>query len=282
MKTVRYTLCDVFTSQPLTGNALAVFTSPYLLKDEQYQAIAREMNLSETTFVLPPESTGQARIRIFTPNHELPFAGHPILGSAVVIGRTISVDVLHLETGKGIVPVALNREGAHVRGGFMSQPLPTFEAWTQSEALLSALGIENKPSLPIEVYDNGPRHVVVAVEDIELGSLRPNLAEVERLHHGPVAVITRGKEGFEARVFVPAFGIPEDPATGSAAGAIAVHAIRHGWAVAGQDINITQGVHIGRPSKLVARVTGDRKKIEMVEVGGDVVVIGRGELSLPF
>src|SRR5438874_9207693 len=122
----RYVVVDVFTDTPLEGNALAVFTDGRGLSSNAMQRLARELNLSESVFVLPPEDGGDARIRIFTPAHELPFAGHPVLGSAVVVGEPLAGDLVRLETGLGIVPVELRREGGRVVSGRMQQPIPTW------------------------------------------------------------------------------------------------------------------------------------------------------------
>lgn len=281
MRSLRYTLCDVFTAQPLTGNALAVFTGVEGLSDRSLQAIAREMNLSETVFVYRPESTGQAKLRIFTPQSELPFAGHPIVGAAAVIGRTITVDVLTLETGKGLIPVRLGREGAEVRSARMLQPTPTIEA-PDAGAVLSALGVE-RAVLPVELYDNGPRHILVALAGVDpLRALKPDFGRLAAAHGGTVAVFARSGDGLEARVFVPELGVPEDPATGSAAGPIALHAVRHGWVDDGAFVEIAQGEAVGRPSRLLARATHAGADRAEVEVEGEVVVVGRGELRLPI
>src|SRR4029079_5014361 len=114
MRTFRYVVADVFTDTPLAGNPLAVFTDGRGLDDDEMQKIAREMNLSETVFVLPPEAGGHARIRIFTPVAELPFAGHPVLGSAFVLGAPLQLVEIRLETQSGVIPVTLEREGARI------------------------------------------------------------------------------------------------------------------------------------------------------------------------
>lgn len=284
MRSLRYTLCDVFTSTPLTGNALAVFTGAEGLTDQTLQSIAREMNLSETVFVYRSDMPeAQAKLRIFTPSRELPFAGHPVVGAAAVIGRTITVDVLTLETGKGLVPLALGREGAEVRSARMLQPLPTREAFGHVDDLLGALGVE-AAALPVELYDNGPRHVMVALDDVEnLRNLRPDMGRLSAVHDQTTAVFARSGTGLEARVFAPEVGVSEDPATGSAAGPLALHAVRHGWARAQEQIEIAQGLQIDRPSLLRAWITmGPNDAPEKVEVEGDVVLVGKGELKLPI
>ena len=138
MRTLRYVLADVFTDTPLAGNPVAVFTDGRGVEDKQMQRLARELNLSESVFVLPAEAGGHARIRIFTPGVELPFAGHPTLGTAFVLAQPLQLEVIRLETGMGIVPVALEREGARIVFGRMEQPLPAWEPFADEEALLNA------------------------------------------------------------------------------------------------------------------------------------------------
>src|SRR6266487_4753827 len=140
--TLRYVVADVFTDVPLAGNQLAVFTDGRDADDETMQKLAREMNFSETVFVLPPEAGGHARIRIFTPAVELPFAGHPILGSAFVLAGPLQKIVIRLETAAGIVPVELEREGPQIVFGWMEQPIPTWEPFEREAELLAALGVE--------------------------------------------------------------------------------------------------------------------------------------------
>src|SRR5712692_4879689 len=138
---LRYVLVDVFTNKPLEGNQLAVFTDARGIASEQMQRLAREMNLSESVFVLPAEQGGDARIRIFTPANELPFAGHPVLGSAFVIGDPLQRNHLRLETGKGIVPLELTREGIRIVFCRMQQPIPTWRRYEREAELLAALGV---------------------------------------------------------------------------------------------------------------------------------------------
>src|SRR5512142_2458084 len=120
----RYVVCDVFTDTPLAGNQLAVFTDAREIPEDDLQRLAREMNFSETVFVFPPESDGHVRMRIFTPSVELPFAGHPTLGTAFVLAGPLQLVEIRLETGRGTVPVRLEREGARITFGWMEQPLP--------------------------------------------------------------------------------------------------------------------------------------------------------------
>src|SRR5688500_18047305 len=159
----RYVVCDVFTSRPLTGNQLAVFTDARAIPETMLPLLAKEMNFSETVFVFPAIAGGHARIRIFTPGRELPFAGHPVLGAAFVLGGPLQLETIVLETGIGLVPVALQREGPRIIFGWMTQPLPQVEPVAEAAAILAALG-GVKAVLPIERYVNGPRHVMVNVE----------------------------------------------------------------------------------------------------------------------
>src|SRR3954470_24484032 len=149
MRRFRYVVADVFTDTPLTGNQLAVFTDARDLTSEDMQSLAREMNFSETVFVLPPSSPdADVRIRIFTPGNELPFAGHPVLGAAFVLGLPLQKIVIRLETGVGVVPVELEREGARIRFGWMSQPVPGWKPFAAADELLAALGVAH-PALPV-------------------------------------------------------------------------------------------------------------------------------------
>src|SRR5256714_2066707 len=142
MPSLRYVIADVFTDTPLTGNQLAVFTDGREVDDATMQNLAREMNLSETVFVLPAEAGGHARIRIFTPAAELPFAGHPTLGTAFVLAQPMQLVEIRLETGAGTVPVTLEREGVRIVFGRMVQPIPTWEPFADEEALLAAVGVD--------------------------------------------------------------------------------------------------------------------------------------------
>jgi trans-2,3-dihydro-3-hydroxyanthranilate isomerase len=281
--TFRYVVADVFTDTPLEGNSLAVFTDARELPEESLQRLARELNLSETVFVYPPEAGGHVRIRIFTPSAELPFAGHPVLGTAFVLAAPLQLGEIRLETGVGIVPVTLERdESGRIVSGRMEQPLPSVEPYEAEAELLGALGLE-RSELPVEVYDNGVRFVYVALaSEAEVAALRPDLARLGELP-SVLGVDCFAGEGsrWKARMFAPGSGVSEDPATGSAAGPLAVHLARHGRTAFGDEIEISQGAEIGRPSTLYARAVGSSEQLERVEVGGSAVVVARGEFQLP-
>jgi len=268
---------DVFTDKPLEGNQLGVFTDARTLSGEQMQRLAREMNFAESTFVLPPEQGGDARVRIFTPANELPFAGHPVLGTAFVIGEQKGIDVVRLETGLGIVPVELRRDGGRIVFGRMEQPIPAIRPYEREAELLAALGVR-RSRLPVEAYKNGPLHVYVELEsEAEVAALRPNLAALKELPDVGANCFAGSERRWKTRMFAPAHGVNEDPATGSAAGPLAVHLARHGRIAFGDEIEIRQGAELKRPSLLFARAVGSRERIERVEVGGSAVVVAKGE-----
>jgi trans-2,3-dihydro-3-hydroxyanthranilate isomerase len=282
MPTLRYVVADVFTDTPLEGNQLGVFTDAREAGDELMQRLARELNFSETVFVLPPEGEGHARIRIFTPTIEVPFAGHPTLGTAFVLAAPMQLEEIRLETGRGVVPVRLEREGGRITFGRMSQPLPTIEPYAEEAELLAALGVE-RSELPVELYDNGIQHVYVGLgSEQEVASLSPDLGRLAEL---PAVIgincFAGSGANWKTRMFAPGDGVPEDPATGSAAGPLALHLARHGRIGFGDEIEISQGAEIGRPSTLYARVDGTADAVEAIEVGGSAVVVARGEFRLP-
>ena len=282
MRTFRYLVADVFTDTPLAGNPLAVFTDARGLAEDELQRLARELNLSESVFVLPAEAGGHARIRIFTPSIELRFAGHPTLGSAFVLGGPLQVPEIRLETPMGIVPVALERDRERIVFGRMRQPVPTWQRFAEAEALLAALRVE-RSELPVEHYDNGAQFVYVALaSEEEVAALRPDpsaLSDVPGLLG--VSCFAGSGSRWKTRMFAPGAGVVEDPATGSAAGPLAVHLARHGRIGFGDEIEISQGVEIGRPSTLYARADGSAEQLERVEVGGSAVTVARGEFRLP-
>jgi trans-2,3-dihydro-3-hydroxyanthranilate isomerase len=274
----RYLLVDVFTDAPLAGNQLAVFTNAVGMPDSLMQRLAREINFSETVFVLPPNNGGDISVRIFTPARELPFAGHPILGTAFAVAGPLQSSLIRIETGTGIVPVVLEREGARLVFGRMQQPVPTFAPFSGVEALLAALRIGDS-ELPVEVYDNGVRHVYVGVpSSADVAAIHPDFDALRVvLGDGCINVFAVKGVFAKTRMFSPGIGVNEDPATGSAAGPLAVHLARHGRIAWGDELTISQGDEIGRPSLLYARAEGSGDIIDSVEVGGSAVIVAKGE-----
>ena len=280
----RYTIADVFTDVPLQGNQVAVFTDASGLSDETMQRAAREMNLSETVFAFRAEDpNAHLRVRIFTPSTELPFAGHPVLGTAFVVGRAMGSSVVRLETGLGIVPVTLSRaNGGAPYYGEMEQFVPPVESFEAVDELVAALGAApDHGGLPIQAYRNGPLHVYVEFpSEAAVAALKPDLGAIERLGVYGINCFAGSGTRWKTRMFGPALGVAEDPATGSAAGPLAVHLVRYGRVEFGTDIEIVQGVEIGRRSVLRARVEGSGQEIERVFVGGSAVIVARGEYRL--
>ena len=295
MTTLPFYQVDVFTDRPFAGNPLAVFPAADDLTAAQMQAIASEMNLSETTFVMAAEGDGDARVRIFTPALELPFAGHPSVGTAcelVRLGIVAAVEpvtrvVLELDVGPTLVEVEVR--GGRPVGATVHQGAPTFGAPVPRERAAAVLGLD-----PDELHDDlepVPVDTGLAYTIIPLKSQRA-LAHValdlslldafERDHAEAYPCAFTGQETpwVEARGLFPLSGIPEDPATGSAAGPLAAYMARAGLLPPGERRVVLQGAAIGRPSLLTVAVTGTADRIDDVLVGGLVQPILRGELTL--
>lgn len=266
MKTLRFLVVDVFTDRPLAGNQLAVFTDARGISAALMQRLARETNFSETVFVLPPAEGGHAKVRIFTPQREIPFAGHPTLGTAFVLGGPMHFDEIVLETGRGKVPVRLEREGAKVIFGRMLQPTPAISPYPEAQQLLQILGL-SRSELPIERYDNGLKHVLVHASSLEeVANLKPQLNLLEGLEDICFSVFYAEGATGKTRMFAPGGGVAEDPATGSAAGPIALHLVRHGRLAPEQELKLSQGAELLRPSTLYARIMPDGSPLGRIEV----------------
>jgi trans-2,3-dihydro-3-hydroxyanthranilate isomerase len=275
-----YVVADVFTDVPLQGNQVAVFGDAEGLSAELMQRAARELNLSETVFVLPADADCDAHIRIFTPALELPFAGHPVLGTAFVLGERLGLDTVRLRTAAGVVPVELQRRDGAITFGEMAQPVPAWTAFDRAEELVAAVGVQ-RSALPVEVYDNGVHHAYVCLPDeAAVAALAPDTGALGRF--GAVGVSCFAADGarVKTRMFGPGLGVAEDPATGSAAGPLAVHLARHGVVGFGERVEIRQGAEIGRPSTLYATAHGSPERIDRVLVGGSAVAVARGEYQL--
>jgi trans-2,3-dihydro-3-hydroxyanthranilate isomerase len=204
-----------------------------------------------------------------------------VLGTGFVLGERSEASMVRVETGLGVIPVALRREAGEPVFGEMDQLVPTAEPFPRELELLSALGVQ-RSELPVEAYRNGPTHVYVALASEQaVAALRPDIAALGALGDALGVNCFAGAAGrFKTRMFAPGLGVPEDPATGSAAGPLAVHLARHRWIAYGEQIEITQGAEIRRPSLLHARVDGGEGRIERVVVGGRAVVVAHGEYRL--
>ncbi|KPI02971.1 phenazine biosynthesis protein PhzF family [Actinobacteria bacterium OK074] len=279
-----YALADVFTDRPLAGNQVAVFLQGERLDEELLQKIALEMNLSETTFVFPAADGADAAVRLFSTVVEVPWAGHPLLGTAVVLAREAEehTRTWHLATPGGVIPIRTERLDEVTYNASMQQPIPKVTAFEKADELLAVLGLEAS-LLPVEVQDAGIPHTYVTAPTVEfVESLVPDWPRLrEVLQDRRLSVFAHdGRGGVVSRMLSPKDRVPEDPACGSAAGPLAAHLLRHGRIASGQEITIAQGAQVGRPSVLYAIATGSPKHIENIEVRGGVCLIGGGALNL--
>lgn len=281
MASFDYHVADVFTETALEGNPVAVFLDAKGLTTDRMQSIAREMHLSETVFVMPPTNDGDVRVRIFTPVNELPFAGHPTLGAAIILAEFHRSDRILIETDMGTIPFALTRaENGHPLSAEMQQPVPSWQTYELEHELLGALGLDHS-TLPILIYTNGPRHVFVGLEsEAALSALTPDHRILARLPDVAINCFAGSGTHWRMRMFSPAYGVVEDAATGSAAGPLAIHLANHGLVPFGSEIEILQGVEIFRPSLMKARVSRGNAGIERVDVSGSAVVVMKGVLHV--
>lgn len=284
---------DVFSSTPLEGNSLAVFSDASGLTDAEMQAIAKEMNLSETTFIFPRDPNTErergVRVRIFTVQEELPFAGHPTLGTAFSIrnGRAESDVMLELNVGK--VPVRFEQTPGQPVFGEMTQVDPVFGVVHEREAVAHATGLnvdDFDPSLPIQTVSTGLPFTVTPLKSLTvIQKLRVDLHRaseyLERTGGRFLYFVTRetvnAAAGLHARML---FYNGEDPATGSAAGCTAAWMVAHGVAAPDQRVLIEQGVEMQRPSRIFVRASKHDNRIVNVRVGGSAVEVIRGEVFL--
>jgi len=277
-----YRILDVFTNRPLAGNQLAVFEDAGDVPEVLLQALALEIGYSETVFLYPPDAGGDGRMRIFTPAKEVPFAGHPTLGAAIVLSERLARDDVVLETGRGLVPVTITRASGLAPRGTMQQPIPSVVPLSAPNPLFSALGVE-RSVLPVTLYDNGLPHVYVMLERPEdVAAVKPNgnaLTDIARHLGLPVVgfnVFSGADLEWKTRMFAPADGVFEDSATGSAAGPLALHLARHGLIPWDTEIRIAQGAEMGRPSELFARASLIDNQVGRIEVSGHALAIGGG------
>lgn len=301
MRTLRYLHLDVFTSKPFEGNQLAVFPDPGELSTETMQRIAREMAFSESTFIYPAEKGGDVRMRIFTPGEELPMAGHPTIGSTFALALEGTIprgrEGFVFELGVGPTPVSLEWDKAGLSFAWMTQPLPTFSTVIDDRAgMAAALGIEEKAladGLPIQVVSCGVRFLFIPIatrETVDAVAIdRRALAracQVAGIEELPVFLFTTQAGADEATVYsrmlAPGFGIVEDPATGGASGPLGSYLLHHGVvapAAAGEILSL-QGAAMRRPSWIHIAIEGQPDRITRVSVGGQSVLVGRGELTV--
>jgi trans-2,3-dihydro-3-hydroxyanthranilate isomerase len=300
---VRFIQVDVFTDKPFGGNPLAVFPDAEGLTSEEMQCLALEMNLSETTFVLPSQAAGaDFRVRIFTPSAELPFAGHPAVGTHWVLahlGRVAlhePVTRVHFELGVGVLPADLYVSEGQVERVVMTQDRPAFLAVLDDVTQLAeGLGLPPdaiaETRLPVQVVSTGVPQMMVPVRSLEevqaLDASKLNLGVLTRvcrtLGTECVMVFTfeteRSESAVHVRMFAPLLGVPEDPATGSANGALGAYLVHYQAVPVGEPttcILSEQGAELGRPSALYIEVDRTADGVQAVRVGGKVVAVAEG------
>jgi trans-2,3-dihydro-3-hydroxyanthranilate isomerase len=285
---------DVFASRPLEGNQLAVFTDANGLSPEEMQALARETNLSETTFILPRatevESAEGVKVRIFTTQEELPFAGHPTLGTGWYLAASRGVDAITLDLPVGKIPLEFRREGGRLAFGEMRQKDPVFGQIHDPEAVARALGIEVSdldPSAPVQTVSTGIGFAIVPLRSLKtLQSFSlywPKVAEyLKRTDAKFFYLVCRETLDREATLHARMiFYNGEDPATGSAAGCCTGWAVRYAVLASEKQGMIEQGIEMMRPSKIYMRAKRHDDSVVDVRIGGSVVQVFRGEAVLP-
>lgn len=303
MRRYRFLQLDVFTHEPFGGNQLAAFTNAAGLSDGEMQAIAREMNFSETVFVLPARDVkALRRLRIFTPGAELPVAGHPTVGSIFALAaegviRASETSPIYLELGVGTLPIDVLFEGDRLSFAWMHQPIPEFTPWPGDlAALLASIGLDEgdlDPTLPIERGSAGVPFLYIPVRSpAALGRAQPGTglraALADPTNQLCAYLFTLdGVQGANARsrMFAPAVGIAEDAATGIAAGPFGVYLLRHGQVqpddVGETRLRIEQGVEMGRASRIAVALSGTPERVQDVRVGGESVLVAEGTFFLP-
>jgi trans-2,3-dihydro-3-hydroxyanthranilate isomerase len=303
MRKLSYRIVDVFTDRMFGGNPLAVVLDGRGVSDREMQALAREMNLSETTFVLPPENpANHFRVRIFTPGRELAMAGHPTIGTAFVLARegmlpAATGDTLdiRLEEKVGPIPVRLEMKDGAPDKIWMTQLRPVFgPVFPDLVAIAKMLGIEPagiRSDLPIEVVSCGMSFLFVPVRDLAtMRRLNFNrdlcyraLGSLEAREVFTFAMeVENACSTVHSRMFAPELGIAEDPATGGASGPLGCYLVRHGVVAAKPKASIVseQGIEMGRPSFIHIEITQAADEITEVKVGGQTVFVGGGEIEL--
>ncbi|MEY2564468.1 MAG: trans-2,3-dihydro-3-hydroxyanthranilate isomerase [Verrucomicrobiota bacterium] len=302
MKRLPYHLVDVFTDRAFGGNALAVFIKGEGIPDATMQSIAREMNLSETTFVLAPDDPRNlCRVRIFTPGSELPMAGHPTVGTAFVLAREGLVKpagdetTIVFEEGVGPVPVSIEWKGNAPGFIEMRQPLPKFgPRFEDAKAIAEMLSLDPRDiseNLPMEVVSCGVPFLFVPINSLDaMERIRFRVDVWERVLLGwaAEAVFVFAKGGrfagsdVHSRMFAPGLGVNEDPATGGASGPLGCYLVRYGVLSSEDELRCVseQGVEMGRPSFLKIRIGHTGGEITDVRVGGTCHYMGSGVLEL--
>ena len=287
-----FTQLDVFSSRALEGNPLAVFPDGRSLNDDEMQAIAREMNLSETTFILPRDAATEkergTRVRIFTVQEELPFAGHPTLGTAFALRGKTGADEIRLELNVGTIPVRFEDKPRQLAFGEMRQNDPVFGQTHDVKKIAEVTGIplsDIDEDFPVQTVSTGVPFTILPLRGLEqIRRLQINQARASEYLTTSGGkfffCVTRETIDPEARLHARMlFYNGEDPATGSASGCAAAWMVQHGIAKPDERVLIEQGVEMKRPSRIFVRASRGNDRVVNVRVGGNVVEVLRGELS---
>ena len=282
---------DVFTSNPLEGNPLAVYFDGRGLSDDQMQAIAREMNLSETTFILPRDAATEkergVRVRIFTVQEELPFAGHPTLGTAFALRGQTGAKEVNLELNVGTIPVRFEDVPGQHPFGEMTQAEPVFGTIHERKKIADVTGIpldDIDPALAIQTVSTGVPFTILPLRNLDaMRSLNINQTRAAEYLSASGSkfffCVTRETVDSTARLHARmVFYNGEDPATGSAAGCAAAWMVQHGVAQPDERVMIEQGIEMKRLSRIFVRASRSNDRVVNVRVGGNVVEVLRGEL----
>jgi len=301
MREFAFIQADVFTDRPFTGNPLAIFPDAEGLSSEDMQSIAKEMNLSETTFVLPAtDLKAKFRLRIFTPTSELPLAGHPVVGTCFILAQRGVIDLsegtnrIYQECGAGVLPVDIIVESGEIAEVVMTQSPPRFfDQYTKQKLLADAVGLSEDQllpdDLPAQVVSTAVPQLMVPARslrhldkiEIDLVAMRKVLSQTRT---DCFMIFTRecvhDESTAHARMFAPTVGVLEDPATGSASGALGAYLVKHGLVEAAPTAHILveQGYEMGRPSTIHVEVDADANGPQEVRVGGKAIEIADGQL----
>lgn len=304
-RSLKFYQADVFSGEPFGGNPVAVFPDAGGLTDDQLQQVAREMNLSETVFVFPPtDKAAVVKLRIFTPTQEIPFAGHPVLGTFFILAELGIIPVkesmtrVMQECNIGLFPVELHAEDGLVERVVMTQPKPEFlgpvEDVEDLYKVASALGLAKHViadmKWPIEVVSTGLPVMIVPVRTLTaVRSIRPDASAItdvcRRFGANGIMVFTtvtvEPTATVHARMFAPSIGILEDPATGSASGALGAYLVQNRVVevTPTTEIVVEQGYEIERPSQIFVQVESDDEIIQTIKVGGQCVMVVEGTLK---
>lgn len=305
MRTYAFFHVDVFTDRAFGGNPLAVFPDAEGLSDREMQQLAKELNLSETAFVLPPaDAKADFKVRIFTPATEVPLAGHPVVGTHYLLAQLGRIELqspmtrIHQELKVGVLPVDLYVENGQVHRVVMTQDLPKFlKRWEDIPRLAAVLGVPEEEiramGLVPQVVSTGLPQLMIPVRSLAaVQKAKPNTAALleigQEAETDCFAIFTRetlfSDNDLHTRMFAPGLGVPEDPATGSASGGLGAYLVENQVFTPGEDgttylVN-EQGYEINRPSTIYIEVDGNRKDITAVRVGGQVVPLIEGTVTL--